>query len=123
MMETALESPTTPHTHSECKKSILSVHDAMYVLGGKWKISIVASLLWGTKRYSDILKDVEGISGKMLSRELKEMETNQLIKRTVLDTQPITVQYELTEYGQTVKPVIEILGKWGYAHRKRITGK
>jgi DNA-binding HxlR family transcriptional regulator len=123
MTAIALESETIPHTHGECKKSILSVHDAMYILGGKWKISIVASLLWGTKRYSDILKDVEGISGKMLSRELKEMEVNQLIKRTVLNTQPITVQYELTEYGETVKPVIDILAKWGYAHRKRITAK
>jgi DNA-binding HxlR family transcriptional regulator len=111
------------HSHPECKKSILAVHDAMYILGGKWKISIVASLLFGIKRYSDILKDVEGISGKMLSRELKEMELNQLIKRTVVDTQPVTVQYELTEYGTTVKPVIEILANWGAAHRQKITGK
>ena len=111
------------HTHTECKKSILSVHDAMYVLGGKWKISIVASLLFGVKRYSDILKDVEGISGKMLSRELKEMETNQLIKRTVTSTQPIAVQYELTEYGNTVRPVIDILARWGAEHRRKIHGK
>lgn len=111
------------HTQTACTRAIMAVHDAMYVLGGKWKISIVASLLFGKKRYSDILRDVEGISGKMLSRELKEMEMNQLIKRTVATTQPITVIYELTEYGETVKPVINVLAQWGTDHRKKIIGK
>lgn len=109
------------HTQTTCHKSIMAVHDAMYVLGGKWKISIIASLLFGEKRYSDILRDVKGISGKMLSRELKEMEMNQLIKRTVANTQPVTVLYELTDYGQTAKPVINILAQWGARHRQRIT--
>jgi DNA-binding HxlR family transcriptional regulator len=105
---------------NECKKTIMAVHDAMEVLGGKWKISIVAALSFNPKRYSDILRDIGGISGKMLSRELKEMETNKLIKRTVLDTQPVTVQYELTEYGQTLRSVIDNLAAWGYEHRKKI---
>ena len=107
----------------ECKKTIMAVHDAMDVLNGKWKISIVAALCFNKKRYSDILKDVQGISGKMLSRELKDMELNQLIKRTVLDTKPITVEYELTEYGQTLKSLVESLANWGIEHRKRIIGK
>jgi|SRR5690554_2460757 len=110
------------HTQMACNKAIMAVHDAMYVLGGKWKISIIASLLFGRKRYSDILREVQGISGKMLSRELKEMEMNQLIKRTVIDTQPVTVMYELTEYGQTAQPVINVLAQWGTVHREKITG-
>jgi DNA-binding HxlR family transcriptional regulator len=104
----------------ECKKTIMAVHDAMYMLGGKWKISIVTALCFHPKRYSDVLKDVEGISGKMLSRELKELETNKLVKRTVLDTQPVTVQYELTPYGQKLKPMIDQLALWGSEHRKMI---
>lgn len=107
----------------ECKKTIMAVHDAMDVLSGKWKISIIAALCYNPKRYSDILRDVKGISGKMLSRELKEMEMNQLVSRTVLDTQPVTVQYELTAYGQKLKSVIESLGAWGAEHRKTIIGK
>jgi len=107
----------------ECKKTIMAVHDAMDVLSGKWKIYIVAALCYNPKRYSDILRDVKGISGKMLSRELKEMEINQLVKRTVLDTQPVTVQYALTEYGQKLKTVIENLAVWGLEHRKKIIGK
>jgi len=106
----------------ECNRIIRAVHDAMDVIGGKWKISIVASLRFGKKRYSDILRDVDGISGKMLSRELKEMEADQLIKRTVLDTHPVTVVYELTDYGETLHQVIHHLADWGVAHRKRIIG-
>lgn len=108
------------HDISSCKHRIAAVQDAMYALGGKWKISIVASLSFGAKRYSELLSEVTGISGKMLSRELKEMESNQLVKRTVLPTQPITVCYELTEYGHQLGQVIESLAVWGLAHRKRI---
>ncbi|UUC45179.1 winged helix-turn-helix transcriptional regulator [Flavobacterium cerinum] len=108
------------HSQMACNKAIMAVHDAMYVLGGKWKISIIASLLFGKKRYSDILKDVNGISGKMLSRELKEMEVNKLIKRTVISTQPVSVMYELTPYGETVQPVITILAQWGITHRNEV---
>lgn len=111
----------TEHPSHDCKRSIMAVHDAMYVLGGKWKISIVACLLFGPKRYSDILRDVAGISGKMLSRELKEMEINLLVNRSVSDTQPIMVTYALTEYGESIKPVIMILAEWGEEHRKSIT--
>ena len=111
------------YDHYECKKTIMAVHDAMDVLSGKWKISIIANLCYNKKRYSDMLRDVQGISGKMLSRELKDMEINKLVKRTVLDTKPITVQYELTKYGQKLKVVIEHLANWGLEHRKYITGK
>jgi len=108
----------TAHSSDECKYSIRAVHDEMYVLGGKWKISIIACLLFGAKRYSRILREVEGISDKMLSRELKEMEVNFLVKRTVGKSQPVIVSYELTEYGESVKPVIATLANWGQIHRQ-----
>jgi DNA-binding HxlR family transcriptional regulator len=110
--------------HVNCKKQIMAVHDAMDVLNGKWKISIITVLYYhNTRRFSDILNDIRGISNKMLSKELKDMEMNKLVKRTVLDTQPITVQYELTEYGKKLKPVINNLSEWGIEHRKKIIGK
>lgn len=111
------------YPHNDCKKHLMSVHDAMDVLNGKWKISIVASLCYHNKRrFSDILSDVKGISNKMLSKELKDLEMNKLVKRTVLETQPITVQYELTQYGQKLQSVIEYLSAWGAEHRKEILG-
>jgi len=103
------------------KKEIMAVHDAMDVLNGKWKISIISSICYYNKRrFSDILNDVNGISNKMLSKELKELEANKLIKRTVLDTQPVTVQYNLTEYGKTLQTIINNLADWGIKHRQVI---
>lgn len=106
---------------AECKKHIMAVHDAMDVLSGKWKISIVAVLCYHHKRrFSEILNDVQGISNKMLSKELKELEMNKLIARTVLNTQPVTVEYSLTEYGQELQTMISNLSEWGKKHREKI---
>ncbi|HLP54422.1 MAG TPA: helix-turn-helix domain-containing protein [Fluviicola sp.] len=107
-------------TEKECNQTILAIHDVMDILNGKWKISIIACLCFEKMRYSDLLRHVKGVSGKMLSRDLKELEVNGLIKRTVLDTQPVTVEYQITEYGNTLKEVTKVIADWGLAHRKRI---
>lgn len=113
-----------PRPNEKHKKEMMAVQDSMDVLNGKWKIAVISSICYYSKRrFSDILNDVVGISNKMLSKELKELELNQLIKRTVLDTQPVTVQYELTEHGQTLKTIINNLTEWGIEHRKKIVGK
>lgn len=105
----------------EQKKRMRAVQDSMDALNGKWKISIISSICcYGKRRFSDILNDVVGISNRMLSKELKELEINQLVKRTVLDTQPVIVQYELTEHGNTLQTIISNLTDWGIAHRKKI---
>jgi DNA-binding HxlR family transcriptional regulator len=110
----------TPTPTHECRKAILGVNDAMYILGGKWKIYLIAALLFGPKRYSELLRDITGISGKVLSRELKEMEVNRLVKRTVSSTQPVSVNYELTEYGESTKSIIAVLAQWGESQREVI---
>ncbi|TDO71217.1 HxlR family transcriptional regulator [Flavobacterium chryseum] len=103
------------------KKEMMAVQDSMDVLSGKWKISIISSICYYNKRrFSDILNDVVGISNKMLSKELKELEINKLIKRSVLETQPITVQYTLTDHGKTLQTIINNLTDWGKEHRKKI---
>lgn len=103
-------------------KQIRAIHDAMDVLSGKWKISIISSICYyNQRRFSDILNDVNGISNKMLSKELKELEMNKLVSRTVLSTQPITVEYKLTEYGLTLRTIINDLAEWGVKHRQVIT--
>ncbi|MCR8561586.1 helix-turn-helix transcriptional regulator [Mucilaginibacter sp. BJC16-A38] len=108
----------------EQKKRMRSVQDAMDALNGKWKIAIISSICcYGKRRFSDILNDVEGVSNRMLSKELKELELNQLVKRTVLPTQPITVEYELTEHGKTLQRIISELSDWGNVHRAKIVGK
>jgi DNA-binding HxlR family transcriptional regulator len=112
-----------PRQKDEDKREMRAVQDSMDVLNGKWKISIISSICYYNKRrFSDILNDVEGISNKMLSKELKELEINELVKRTVLDTQPITVQYELTDHGKSLQTIINNLTAWGIEHRKKIIG-
>ena len=107
----------------EQKKRMKAVQDSMDVLNGKWKIAIISSICcYGKRRFTDILNDIEGISNRMLSKELKELELNQLVKRTVLGTQPITVQYELTEHGNTLQTIISNLTDWGITHRMEIVG-
>jgi DNA-binding HxlR family transcriptional regulator len=106
-----------------CTTSLKAIQDVMDVLGGKWKISIVTCLCFNPRRFSELLKLVEGISGKVLSRELKDLEMNKLISRTIKDTQPITVEYAITDYGNTFKELIQIMAEWGVKHRKKIIGK
>lgn len=111
------------HTTASCSGKLLPVSDALDVLSGRWKLRILVSLSFGTKRFKEISRDIGHITDKMLSKELKELEMNQLISRTVYDSFPPTVEYAMTEHGKSLKPVIEELAKWGELHRKKILGK
>lgn len=103
------------------KKEIMAIHDTMDVLRGKWKIAIISTMCYySNRRFSDILNDLNGISNKQLSKELKELEQNKLIKRTVLDTQPVSVHYNLTEYGSSLQSLIYDLAAWGAKHRQAV---
>ncbi len=102
---------------------MLALCDAMDILNGKWKITILCSLNEGKKKFKELQRHVGKITGKMLSKELKELEINELVTRTVLDTRPVTVEYELTTYGETLEHVILELISWGLKHRKRILRK
>ena len=114
---------TDDHTKSTCMSQVMPVKDALDVLNGKWKLPIIISVSFGTKRFKQISKEVGGITDKMLSKELKDLEINQLIERTVYDTFPPTVEYAITDHGKTLQKVIAELGVWGLEHRRKIIGK
>lgn len=100
---------------------MLAMRDAMDVLGGKWRLPIVGILSFkGKMRFTEILRGVPGIGAKMLSKELQDLEANQLLTRTVKQTKPITVEYEITDYGRTLIGLINEIVNWGLAHRERI---
>ena len=109
--------------HEECTKAILPVRDALDILSGKWKLPIIISLSFGNKRFSQMAKQIPGITDRMLSKELRELEMNQLVKRKVYDSVPVVVEYSMTEYGKTLGKLIEELQAWGMEHRKRIIEK
>jgi DNA-binding HxlR family transcriptional regulator len=101
----------------ECGKFLLAVRDTMDILNGKWKIPIIGSLRFGKKRFKELQRDLDGITAKMLSKELRDLEINQLVVRTVYDTKPVTVEYEITEYGRTLDKVLFEIADWGGKHR------
>lgn len=108
--------------HTECSKMILPVRDAIDVINGKWKLPIIISLTFGNKRFTQISHEIPGITDRMLSKELKELEMNQLIKRTLYDAFPPVVEYSITSHGKSLEKVIDELRDWGVTHRKKIHG-
>ncbi|HLW19070.1 MAG TPA: helix-turn-helix domain-containing protein [Cyclobacteriaceae bacterium] len=106
--------------HAECMGTLLPIRDALEVLNGKWKLPIIVALTFGEKRFGEISKEVQGITDRMLSKELRDLEINGLVKRTVHDTYPIKVTYALTAHSKTLEEVIESLRKWGTLHRGKI---
>ena len=112
----------TEEKRVECLNAILPVKDALDVLSGRWKLPILIALSFGNKRFKEISKDVQGITDKVLSKELKDLETNQLITRTVYDTFPPTVEYAATEHGQSLFNVIAALREGVMKHRDKIIG-
>jgi DNA-binding HxlR family transcriptional regulator len=110
-------------THDKCLGRLLPVTDALEVLSGKWRLPIMITLSFGPKRFSEMAKEIPNITDRMLSKELRELETHQLIKRTVYDAVPVIVEYSLTPYGSSLDDVILALYNWGSQHRKRIMTK
>ncbi len=106
------------HDPASCNRTLLPVTDALYILSGKWKLPILIALRFGHKRFGELAKGIPKITERMLSKELRTLEQNKLVKRTVYNTIPVTVEYELTEYGYSLDNVIEALYQWGTAHRK-----
>lgn len=106
-----------------CEQELAAIIDSLEILGGKWKLRIMRHLnnhASETNTFKKIQREVEGISSKMLAKELRDLEINLLVTRTVLDTRPVSVSYSITEYGLSVLPVNEVLVQWGLNHRQRL---
>lgn len=101
-------------------EKIKYVQDTLYVISGKWKLPILMTMFDGTDRFRDLQRNVTGITTRVLSKELKDLEANKLIVRKVHDTYPVTIIYTITTYSYTLKPVVEEMIAWGKQHRKKI---
>ncbi len=127
MVTKTVEKKPLEKEHTQCAndpeypEKIRAIRDVMEMLSGKWKIQLIGTLRFsGKKRFMDLLRCTEGIAAKMLSKELQDLEANKLVNRTVLNTKPITVEYEITEYGKSLDKVIIEIVHWGMEHRKKI---
>lgn len=102
------------------KEEVQALQDTLYVLSGKWKLPIINSLCNGNKRFRDIERSIPGITTRMLSRELKEMEANQLLERKVTADTPVLVEYLVTDYCHSFGDIILEMIKWGKEHREKV---
>lgn len=103
------------------EKEIRYAQDALYVLGGKWRMPVILALHNGLRRYREIAQSIPGITFSMLSKELQIMELNNLVLRMEDPDFPKHVEYKLTEYCESLYPIVESLVNWGREHRKVIT--
>jgi DNA-binding HxlR family transcriptional regulator len=106
-----------------CKQELTTMRDSLEILGGKWKLMLLRYLsnrLEEKNTFKKIQREIEGISAKMLAKELKDLEVNLLISRSVINTKPVTVEYKITSYGLNVLPLTENLVQWGLDHRAKI---
>jgi DNA-binding HxlR family transcriptional regulator len=103
-----------------CKGTLGHIGDALYVIGGKWKLRVVMSIREGFHRFNDIQRSVEGISARVLSNELKELELNGFISRTVHTGNPVVVEYNITEYADSLDEILFALARWGAQHRDKL---
>ena len=106
-----------------CQHKLLILRDTLEVIQGKWRLPIVISLNHGNKRFGEIQRDISDISPKMLSQELKALETNKIIIRTLYDSMPVTVEYSLTPLGKTMNKLLDEILNWGTHFRKTVVGK
>jgi DNA-binding HxlR family transcriptional regulator len=107
-------------SEAQCKATLNSVADALYVIGGKWKLRIIVALQEGNRRFNEMQRLIEGISAKVLSTELKDLELNGFVRRNVFTGTPVVVEYELTEYAETLGGVLQALSEWGAKHKEMV---
>lgn len=105
-----------------CSENLAAVEDALYVIAGKWKLKIIIVLQeMGNIRFNELQRLIPGISARVLSNELKDLELNGFVKRVVHAEQtPVVVEYISTDYSRTLKNVIMSLSDWGKNHKKNI---
>lgn len=97
------------------------VEACVEVVGGKWKGVILFHLLGGTKRFNELQRLMPAVTQRMLTRQLRELEADQIVDRKVYPEVPPKVEYSLTEFGKTLAPVLKTLQGWGVKYLEQIT--
>ncbi|WP_363324006.1 helix-turn-helix domain-containing protein [uncultured Oscillibacter sp.] len=95
------------------------VETTLTLIGDKWKVLILRDLLPGTKRFGELKRSVGGVSQKVLTSQLRQMESSGLLTRTVYPEVPPRVEYTLTELGRSLKPVLDAMEVWGEGYKAK----
>jgi DNA-binding HxlR family transcriptional regulator len=94
------------------------VETAVHMIGNKWKLSIIWQLLGGKKRFGELRRSISGISQKVLTDNLRSLENDGLLKRTIYPEVPPRVEYELSEIGEMLRPILRSVSDWGIEYYK-----
>jgi DNA-binding HxlR family transcriptional regulator len=89
------------------------------LIGNKWKLLILRDLLAGTKRFGELRKGVSGISQKVLTDNLRSLEEDGILVRKIYAEVPPRVEYSLSDLGESLRPIIEVMEKWGRSYKAR----
>lgn len=101
----------------EIKPELCRVDDALGILTGKWKPIILLHLLTkGTQRFSELKRNMPGITQKMLTNQLRDLEEEDIVKRVVYPQVPPKVEYSMTDYGKSLEPILRAMHDWGAKH-------
>ena len=120
-MKDKIEKPEmTKEFTSECTTMLAAVSDALYAIGGKWKLMIIIAMARGNNRFSELQRQVTGISARVLSSELKELELNGFIIKKVSVGYPVLIEYELLPYSHTLEELVGAMTRWGIQHREKV---
>lgn len=98
--------------------STCPVEITLSLMADKWKFLIIRDLLTGTKRFGELQKSIGGVSQKVLTNNLRQMEKSGLINRKVYAEVPPKVEYSLTDLGKSLKPILDSMVNWGEDYRK-----
>lgn len=104
----------------EKKLPACPVETTLTLISSKWKILILRDLMPGTKRFGELKKSIGGVSQKVLTAQLREMETDGLVIRTVYPEVPPRVEYTLTALGHSLKPILDAMWDWGEAYQSKV---
>ena len=108
---------------SEKKLPACPVETTLTLISSKWKILILRDLMPGTKRFGELKKSIGEVSQKVLTAQLREMETDGLVRRTVYPEVPPRVEYSLSELGESMRPIISAMEQWGRDYQELVQGK
>ena len=113
--------PRTPHPSYDCAEGC-SVEAALSVIGGKWKGTILYRLHTdGTLRFNQIRRILPDVSQRTLTAQLRALEADGIILRTVYPEVPPRVEYSLTELGQSLKPIHDAMWQWGERYKEELS--
>jgi DNA-binding HxlR family transcriptional regulator len=97
------------------------VETTLKVIGGRWKVLIIRELMDGVKRFGELQRALDGITQKMLTQQLREMEEDRIIQRKVYPEIPPKVEYSLTPLGESLQPILYAMHEWGIKHLSQIS--